>query len=147
MLHTAILSTLDADRKDNIIRFVSKSSLLLIREHKKLCVAPPKSKVQQRINSKMKYNLSCGCPNFLWVFKKCHKVATLFKLGGVGVSSMNALFWWFREQLEIGARSQPLLHFVAWPDLHVFQKIFHTFWTQSKQSKVWSQGFFSKVRH
>ena len=44
--------------------------------------------------SSMEGNLSCGCPNFMWVFKRCHKVATLFKLGGVGVSSQNALFWW-----------------------------------------------------
>ena len=97
-----------------------------------MCVALPKSKVQQRINSKMKSNFSCGCPNFLWAFKTCHKVATLFKLGGVGVSSMNALLFddlennswsehdrnhfftlWYGLRKTTSASQQPIKHWFS----------------------------------
>ena len=39
----------DAKDKDSIVRFITKPSLLLIREPKKLRVSSPKSKDQQRM--------------------------------------------------------------------------------------------------
>ena len=49
--------------KDNIVRLSTKSSSFLIHKPKKVRVASPKSKVQQRVDSKNK-------PNFLlWYFK------------------------------------------------------------------------------
>ena len=64
------LQRLRINNKDSIVRFTLKPCTVLTKELKKLRVASPKPKVQQRINSKIKEKTGCGASKSHFASKK-----------------------------------------------------------------------------
>ena len=74
-------------------------------------VSSPKSKVQQRIVSKMKEYLGCGSGGD---FKNFLKVAALPEVSGASVAPERDLYSPISEQIMIGVGSEPLFQVVIW---------------------------------
>ena len=77
-------------------------------------VSSPKSKVQQRIvskMSKMKEYLGCGSGGD---FKNVLKVAALPEVSGASVAPKRDLYSPISEQIMIGVGSEPLFQVVIW---------------------------------